>query len=139
MPCGCTVQSSSLSCPDGTTAWKATKVLLRAVPHLCSCAATQPYVDETMLMATLETLVKGVNPEVHTELLNLLHEVYKKRPEKTMQTMRSLPGVPAGATEELAQQLAKAAGCSDGKEKKAARTTLKEFLKVRLRLRLALD
>lgn len=122
--------SSSLSCPDGTTAWKATKVLLRAVPHLCGCAATQPYVDETLLMATLETLVQGKNPEVHTELLNLLHEIYKKRPEKTMHTMRSLPGVPAGATEELVQQLAKAAACSDGKEKKAARTTLKEFLKV---------
>jgi hypothetical protein len=122
--------ASSLGCPDGTTAWKATKVLLRAVPHLSDNPATQPYVDQTLLMATLETLVEGRNPEVHTELLNLVHEIYKKRAETTVQTLRSLPGVPPGATEELVKQLTKAANCSDGKEKKTARITLKDFLKV---------
>lgn len=121
--------SASLGCPDGTTAWKATKVLLRAVPHLSENAFWVENVDQ-LLMATLETLVHGRNPEVHTELLNLLHEIYKKRPESTIQTLRSLPGVPPGATEELASQLTKAANASDGKEKKTARITLKDFLKV---------
>ena len=122
--------SLSLGCPEATTAWKATKVLLRAVPHLCEHAGAQAYVDQTLLIAVLETLVHGRNPEVHTELLNLLHEIYKKRAESTIQTLRSLPGVPPGATEELVSQLAKAASASDGKEKKTARITLKDFLKV---------
>ena len=122
--------AASLGCPEATTAWKATKVLLRAVPHLCEHAVARAYVDQTLLIAVLETLVQGRNPEVHTELLNLLHEIYKKRAESTIQTLRSLPGVPPGATEELVSQLAKAASASDGKEKKTARITLKDFLKV---------
>ena len=89
--------AGALGCPDGGAAWKAAKLLQRALPHLCAAPQTQQFVDETLVPSIVQTLVQGPDDGSANELLNLLYELYRQRTEPVLACLRSLPGVVDGA------------------------------------------
>ena len=66
--------AGALGCPDGGAAWKAAKLLQRALPHLCAAPQTQQFVDETLVPSIVQTLVQGPDDGSANELLNLLYD-----------------------------------------------------------------